>query len=84
MYVMFSVFAAFYFALFVTVFLVPAHPPTPGQNPESCKTVVVAVVVVVVEAAAAAAAAAVTVFNYIISHSVIVLVLVLVIKRILY
>jgi len=28
-------------------FLVPAHPGSPGQNPESCKTVVVEVVVIV-------------------------------------
>jgi len=30
---------------FVFTFLVSAHPGSPGQNPESCKTVVVVVVV---------------------------------------
>jgi len=30
-------------------FLVPAHPGSPGQNPESRKTIVVVVVVVVID-----------------------------------
>ena len=33
---------------FAFTFLVPAHPGSPGQNPESHKTAVVVVVVVVV------------------------------------
>ena len=33
---------------FGSTFLVPAHPGSPGQNPESCEMVVVVIVVVVV------------------------------------